>query len=331
MIMEDLHIVAMFRAELASADTQAPASARVRLVEAIAAGERQAHPINRGRGLARWWLWAPAAGLATMVLVAFTGLGAGMFRSPRPATQRPALVFELAAAQVRQGSSPSPAPNQFIYVESVVEYQSSESIVVTQLRRLWLSPDGGSGWLDAVSDRSITGVSRTIPPDFHGPVTWQCAEQVGDCSDRLDNATLPTDKETMLKYLANRSGERADRPGQRTFDEVGELLRDGYLPPLTRAALFEAAAAVPGSMVMPDAVDAVGRHGVGVAMVTGGYGSELIFDKKTYAYLGERDLGSAAGGSPSTGSSGTTPPPRLMLTASAQTRTTVVKGLRELP
>ncbi|MEV4254164.1 hypothetical protein AB0J52_13485, partial [Spirillospora sp. NPDC049652] len=40
--------------------------------------------------------------------------------------------------------------------------------------------------------------------------------------------------------------------------------------------------------VVPDSVDAAGRHGVAVALVAYGERNEWIFNKKTLTYLGER-------------------------------------------
>jgi hypothetical protein len=42
--------------------------------------------------------------------------------------------------------------------------------------------------------------------------------------------------------------------------------------------------------VIDDAVDAAGRHGVAVARIDDGERTELIFDKKTKEFLGEREV-----------------------------------------
>jgi hypothetical protein len=58
------------------------------------------------------------------------------------------------------------------------------------------------------------------------------------------------------------------------------------------AAIYRAAALIPGVVEVPDSVDASGRHGVAVARVdpTDGVRTEWIFDKKTLSYLGEREV-----------------------------------------
>ena len=62
-------------------------------------------------------------------------------------------------------------------------------------------------------------------------------------------------------------------------------------PELT-SALYRAAAKIPGVMLVDDATDAAGRHGVAIARPdeTRGARSEWIFDRKTFAYLGERTV-----------------------------------------
>jgi hypothetical protein len=72
------------------------------------------------------------------------------------------------------------------------------------------------------------------------------------------------------------------------FQELGSLLSEQLLPPKLAAAVYRAAARIPGVTVVPDSVDAAGRHGVAVALVHDGERSEWIFDKKTLTYLGER-------------------------------------------
>ena len=56
------------------------------------------------------------------------------------------------------------------------------------------------------------------------------------------------------------------------------------------AALYRTAELLPGATLVPDAVNAVGRHGVAIAWDTGDYRTEWIFDKSTLQYVGERDF-----------------------------------------
>ncbi|MEV6354860.1 hypothetical protein [Streptomyces hydrogenans] len=54
-------------------------------------------------------------------------------------------------------------------------------------------------------------------------------------------------------------GDSTTGPAQRAFVAVGDLLRGGFTPPATTAALFRAAARIPGVVVLPSVVDEAGQ------------------------------------------------------------------------
>ncbi|NEA50551.1 CU044_5270 family protein [Streptomyces sp. SID10815] len=112
-------------------------------------------------------------------------------------------------------------------------------------------------------------------------------------------ASLPTDPDALLQRLTTeitRDQDRRDTPAkdrdraQDTFDAIGELLRETLMPPKTAAALYKAAAKIPGVSVDSEAVDAAGRHGIGVARDNTRTGDRTtwIFHPTTLEYLGER-------------------------------------------
>lgn len=104
-------------------------------------------------------------------------------------------------------------------------------------------------------------------------------------------AALPTDPEALrgLLYAESRSGgsESAD---ETVFRSVGDLLSVTIMPPATAAALYRVVETIPGVTVVPDAVDAAGRHGIGITRKDPGSMTwdEWIFDSSTLAYLGSR-------------------------------------------
>jgi hypothetical protein len=103
---------------------------------------------------------------------------------------------------------------------------------------------------------------------------------------------LPTDPHTLLsaiqQQLKGQAGPYWD------FQTIGILLYSAP-PPLVTAALYRAAALVPGVTMVPDATDAAGRHGVAVAFSFAGVRTEWIFCKQTLQYLGSRDINIASG------------------------------------
>ncbi|MFD8815827.1 hypothetical protein ACFV23_31150 [Streptomyces sp. NPDC059627] len=60
------------------------------------------------------------------------------------------------------------------------------------------------------------------------------------------------------------------------------------MPPKVSAALYRAAATIPGVEVVHDATDLTGREGVAITRTTREQKAQLIFDEKTLAFLGER-------------------------------------------
>ncbi|KUN82239.1 CU044_5270 family protein [Streptomyces griseoruber] len=107
-------------------------------------------------------------------------------------------------------------------------------------------------------------------------------------------ASLPTDPAALLKLLYARTpgGEDDGDRDQVVFDRIGDLIGEQILPSATAAAIYRAAARIPGVTELPDAVDAAGRHGIAIARVdtAAGTRTEWIFDRTTLDYLGERTV-----------------------------------------
>lgn len=104
-------------------------------------------------------------------------------------------------------------------------------------------------------------------------------------------ASLPTDPDELLAYLRAHVRKDAEQEtDQIVFEQIGSLL-GGVLPPKTAAALYRAAAKIPGVEDAPDAKDAIGRTGLGIAREDTKYGNrtEWVFDKDDYSFLGSRE------------------------------------------
>jgi hypothetical protein len=106
-------------------------------------------------------------------------------------------------------------------------------------------------------------------------------------------ASLPTDPGALLKKLYAEtpvSGE--EDKDQAVFSRIGELIQEQIMPSATAAAIYRAAARIPGVTEVDDAVDAAGRHGIAIAREDTRLGlrTEWIFDAGTLGYLGERSV-----------------------------------------
>ncbi|MFG3495956.1 CU044_5270 family protein [Streptomyces sp. NPDC047928] len=207
----------------------------------------------------------------------------------------PQLLDRISLATT-EASHPSVKPGQYIYIESRVagshlkHVGDRTTLVGNELyrRQIWSSPDGTKGWLiDPAVNDSPEGETLSLPDELgNTPV----ASLNSPSYDYL--AKLTTDPDDLLAKIYKETEGMGNSRDQQAFTTIGDLLGESFPPVELHAALFKAAAKIPGVVVVPDAVDAVGRHGVAVARLDepSGQREEWIFDKKTHVFLGKRTV-----------------------------------------
>ncbi|GIE31271.1 hypothetical protein Ait01nite_043160 [Actinoplanes italicus] len=233
----------------------------------------------------RRWIFAPAAAVVAVTL------GATLFAAPwdrgvappiievLPGDHDGAVVFLNRMAQAGAGGETERADGRYLYVRSRVAFTAftggedgSGEPVRAELqemhdREIWKPLFvGGNGLIREDGDSRQTGPAR--------PVDLQ--------------PELPDDPGELLAKIYAESGNRGHSPDGQAFTVIGDLLAESLLSPETTAALYRAAARIPGVELVPDAVDAAGRHGVAVARTEQSRRREWIFDRATGQYLGER-------------------------------------------
>jgi hypothetical protein len=279
----------------------------MRLIDDDRATRESAHPGTRTTTtprrplLPRPALWLPVAALAlagalTVTLVTHDATGtradtATSATSTTPTGSATVLLDRIAAVAAATDAAPV-RDDQFTYVKSLTagaEGQPDGSFVPGKLhtREIWKSQrsgpvkqvgliheDGGYAPLREFVPAGSPGVSPGIDRPTY---TWL--------------ASLPTDPEALLRKLSELTpvleGQERD---QAVFDRIGELLHESVMPPENAAALYKAAARIPGVTRREDATDPAGRHGLAVVRVDAhaSTATEWIFDRKTLAFLGER-------------------------------------------
>ncbi|MCT9090387.1 CU044_5270 family protein [Streptomyces sp. ASQP_92] len=104
-------------------------------------------------------------------------------------------------------------------------------------------------------------------------------------------ASLPTEPGALYQRIRQEThpvnGQDFD---QTVFESFGNLLSYTVMPPATQAALYRAAARIPGVVEVPAGADATGRTGLAIAREDRQLGqrTEWVFDKTTLAFLGLR-------------------------------------------
>lgn len=230
----------------------------------------------------------PAAGLALAgaLAVTFTGGGASGDATARPHETATVLLDRLAGTAAKSDVQPV-RQDQFVYVKSVgagaemKENGASEPDPRSE-REVWKS-------------QQVKRIHKTGESYEGGG--YSNMYELGGSSAGIDRptyqwlASLPTDPDVLLKELYRMTeAEDGQEKAQAVFEQIGRLLGD-VMPPENAAALYKAAAKIPGVTRQEDAVDAAGRHGFGIARVDKRtwIANEWIFDRDSLAYLGERE------------------------------------------
>jgi hypothetical protein len=291
--MNDLDLMAGFRADAPPPDPAALDAGRDRLMSEAA---------GRGRSRSRIRLWHLAP---VTVTVAAVVIGASLLLRPAgqgaPSSAEATAVLRLAAAGARSEPALAARPDQFVYIHSVQGGATFGFDTVTGVetftppddheRWVWTSVDGTRG--AHMRQKSLApgtaepgaNWEQAFPPCTGGRVT-DCDSDVGYPRD------LPTDAAAMRDHLYR--GPHGNNPADRgAFTMIGDIMRSHYVSPAAAAAMFEAAATIPGVSLVPGAVDTAGRRGVAVSRLENGSRRELIFEEGTYRYLGEREVATA--------------------------------------
>ncbi|HEY8113836.1 MAG TPA: CU044_5270 family protein [Actinomycetes bacterium] len=271
--------------------------ARERLLSEITNQRR--HIVRPGRFMVRpAAVGAFALALAAVLIVAGQeavrhphsgGRGSPAFPTVQPRVIQVSAVEALtrAAAQARMTDQQVPIPrdDQYIYTKELLVETSNDGSTETFIDENWRSVDGSKP--SRISER---GRSWTAPPLKSNEGLWPPVRYA-------DLRQLPLDAKRLLIVVRDwPNAPRLDLPmggGNLDYDlAYDSLLRllHGWsvMPPGLHSATFEAIGAIPGVVLTRDAVDARGRHGIGISRP----GSTLlphwmlILDPATYDYLG---------------------------------------------
>ena len=308
--MNEMELLHRLRADLAEPDADQLDVAEARLVTAIRERCRPARSVPRIPIRTALLTGGVAAAVAAVVLVV------GLRAAPKPPdgpTVVPAAVTQVldrAALAAERSPELNPRPDQFILYKSLTMYTmggvSTAGLEMRYLfrtdRQLWSSVDGkhdGAVWWKYLTPRPYPG--RPLPAQALSDVGKTTLLPIPACMSaggpewaRHDYPylkSLPTDAQGMLAAIRRSTGQPSPSDLQ-VWRAVGSMLAESYLPPAQRAAVFRAAKLIPGVTVVPGAQDAADRTGVAVARIDEGTGvrAEIIFDQKTYLYLGEREF-----------------------------------------
>lgn len=275
-------------------------------------------PARRREGVSRprlIGLSGLATGLAAAAVagIALSGGGAshpGSVYTPQAVPVAVVQTLDRAADAASRQRELHPRPGQFLVFESQAE-ESTESnskehgysrYLSCSRRKIWLPVEGlaTGGVLSEVVLPPRQYGSWPIPPEARKTVGTSGPMKAADFDNRAEYlrsdfaylSRLPADPKGMRAHLYSHLKERTAEADTEAWSRVGGLLTEAYMPAAQRAALFRAAATIPGAEAVGSAEDAAGRKGIAVARVEPALGerAEYIFDRRTYTLLGVRTV-----------------------------------------
>jgi hypothetical protein len=214
------------------------------------------------------------AAVTVAVAVAATNLDGSGPDGLRGVPLASAEVLERAAAAAEQKPFTAPRDDQWVYFEDRL---SSSHWVETH--RQWRRADGGG--IAFIDERGKLQVELIEPPR-------------GRPRPPLDGgykelAALPTDPDALLRW-AYGLAENITGAGLTDHGDVyaifNGMLRGNVMPPKLEAAIFRALKQVPG--VELTTVEVLGRPAYSLGQTEDWLREELLLDRETYTYLGER-------------------------------------------
>lgn len=311
-MIDELERVRRFRAEEPPPSEAARRHASVALSRAIARSRSHPGPGRRDRRRGYWARgrrWLPRSAMigvaAAVCFVVIELAGSGSETGPSPAV---AAALGRLAQIAASGPSLVPGPGQYLYVDSQSDYPSDAYAgqrtcitYATDHRQIWIGANGsgllqdttGPATFSSPGDRANCIAMKPSPMTPSGTSKLWFAARCFELGPGNDMQALSTDPRKLLRQMRRIDGGPPG-PGE-DFVHVGDFLRETDASPALRAALYRAAALIPGVHLLGVVRDHLGRRGLGVAYDSHGVRHELIFNPQTSALMGEQELGSASG------------------------------------
>lgn len=331
--MDELQLLREFRDAVAPPDPGRLQEARAAMLagpareqaDGIAPGTRR--PGGLGRGHRQWrpaWprLAIPVIAAAALAAAAIAGVTAGGGPAVPPTTQPSAAAGVLHRAALAALEQPAPQDGQFAQASvlavqgpgpgtrqfpTVIHEHMWQSVDGTQAGAVRLAPcvltNQGTGGMLYTAPRWYQNQKKHTgppPPARHCVLAVRLGKNPPAVTSYAGLRTLPTTANGLLAYIDAhlRPGPNRPRYPLAVFRWGGlqAIVSDNpVLPPRLAAAIFQAAAQLPGTVVDRHVTDAAGRPGIAVAMPSRGLSAEFVFDPTTFRLLGLQEAVTGTG------------------------------------
>jgi hypothetical protein len=206
-----------------------------------------------------------------------------------PNAEQAAAAEQLGRISAAAAAEPEPQirPDQYVYIKSVG--------ADTHFNGDTDEP----GVLQPMTDREIWFAQRQVGPDMVDSAIREGGQPIHenrlDHPDEDQNPTyeefkqLPTDPDALLEWAYQHASGDGTKE-KKAWSYFQTLIGETMLPPKLAAAVYQAAAKIPGVQLSGQVQDAVGRAGLAVSYhdESANTYDQWIFDPNTLEYLGDR-------------------------------------------
>ncbi|MFB9163636.1 CU044_5270 family protein [Arthrobacter psychrochitiniphilus] len=323
--MDELKLLREMRNDIPIVKDSVIDSGRHQLLHRIAPGGVKKSKRRPRKALRITLMTTATLGLVT-ALVGGNVIGLAGWRGA--ASAEAAEVLNNAASMSIKTVDPVVGPGQYLKIDSTNLWMSTYGVqdasgsVGSNTTVEWLDTEKMSFYVPADRDQEwVWDRSGRVPTTFFSAqakeTALEQAKDIGDTSEHLRAAngafygspsTFPTEKELAgysrdPRMLLNGIYLKTLGAGQSLDGEalvwIADLLRTGLVPADLRAALYQAAALIPGVSVTDNQATLDGQSGVAIGRVEGASNirQDVIIDPATGQLIGERQVALEAMGS----------------------------------
>lgn len=313
--MDELELLRRLEADVPQGSREAMADAfevlEARMAAAELAGLRHTVPRRRRRARrTRWALLVSAVAAVTVLgLVLSDVVGVSPFQ--RSARAEAAVLLEQAAVGAVHTSDPVVRAGQYrqVVFRSVHEIESGPQTLISirEDRTTWIPADVTDSWTEVRYPTTAAG-GAWGPGAVDAAAAYR-RRAAADRAEVLHGAggaffgadstfapaaveALPRDPARLLARIRRDVGETGWSHDGAAFQRITELLSSGVAPAPVRAALYRAAALIPGVELVAHATTLDGTEGVAIGRTEprSGLRLDLIVDPDTGQLIGERTV-----------------------------------------
>ncbi|MGW0609391.1 CU044_5270 family protein [Streptomyces sp. NPDC002788] len=240
---------------------------------------RAAHRPRRRLALIAVPLGTAAALVATVLALGVSG------GTERPATDKEAVNLLNRIATVAAAKNTTQVrDDQYVYTQTQGTQQVMDQGEDTFRRSDWHTVDGSRDGL-----ARITVLSGPSDPSGQGTYDMKL-EADPNATTYRELQALPTDPDKLYQQVWAATEGQGPTHEEAALEKIGTMLPGAILLPQVDAALYRAAARIPGVTVVDNAEDAAGRPGVGLTFGDGDDRQVWVFDRNSLNYLGSDEV-----------------------------------------